>query len=254
MLQAPYRFVPVLSDVYRMGYRQAAKVWFAGSEVECPVCERTFARFRTGAHLGNCPYCGAAPRHRLLRLSLEKEWSRHPSELDVLHFAPEWGTERSIRLNPRVRRYVTVDLAAPRVDVRCDITALDFADASFDLIFCSHVLEHVRDDRKAISELRRVLRPGGVAYIQVPWNPKKHTDEDPSVTDPAECARRFGQFDHVRMYGSDLVGRLREPGFDVEQLRPTRSMTAGDIARFGLWDDSIFRCRARGAADKQQRS
>ncbi len=74
------------------------------------------------------------------------------------------------------------------------------------------------------------------------------TDEDPSVAEPAERARRFGQFDHVRMYGADLIERLRAPGFHVEQLRPVQNMSANDIARWGLWDDSIFRCKVRRTA------
>lgn len=266
MLHSPYRWIPVLSDVYRMGCRQAAKVRYAGSRVECPVCDRTFSRWRGDPKLGNCPYCGSAPRHRLLKLSLARDWSVHRStaasspprrrkrldtslartkaRLDVLHFAPEWGARRDFRMNPRVGRYVTADLSAPGVDVRCDITALDFKDESFDIVVCCHVLEHVHDDRRAIKELHRVLRPGGVAYIQVPYDARSHTDEDPSVIDPRERARRFGQFDHVRMYGRDFVGRLREAGFQVDELRPLQNMAADEIARFGLWDDSIFRCHA----------
>ncbi len=255
MLHSPYRWIPVRSDVYRMGRRQAAKVRFAGSRVECPVCDRTFSGWLGDPLVGNCPYCGSAPRHRVLKLSLARDWSTHlptekspraraSSRVDVLHFAPEWGARRDFRMNPRVGRYVTADLSAPGVDVRCDITALDFKDESFDIVVCCHVLEHVHDDRRAIKELHRVLRPSGVTYIQVPYDSRKHTDEDPSVTDPREREKRFGQFDHVRMYGRDFIGRLREPGFKVDELRPLRSMAADQITRFGLWDDSIFRCQA----------
>jgi SAM-dependent methyltransferase len=247
MLHSPYRWIPVLSDVYRAGYRQAAKIWLAGSRVECPVCEQSFSRWLGDSKVGNCPYCGSAPRHRLLKLSLAQERTFH-SAVDVLHFAPEWGAARSFRANPRVRRYVTADLHAPGVDVRCDITALDFPDESFDVVVCSHVLEHVHDDRRAIRELHRVLRPGGVAYIQVPYASDQPTDEDPRITDPRERERRFGQFDHVRMYGRDLIGRLREPGFQVQELRPTRNLAEDEIVRWGLWDDSIFRCQARCVA------
>src|SRR4051812_5703377 len=229
MLHSPYRWVPVVSDVYRMGWRQVAKVWFAGDRVECPICDRTFSRWLGDPTLGNCPYCGSAPRHRLLKLALAHEWSMRAGPVDVLHFAPEWGPERGFRTNPRVGRYVTVDLNAPGVDVRCDITALDLADHSFDVVVCSHVLEHVPDDRKALKELRRVLRPDGVAYIQVPYVANVGTDEDPSVTDPRERERRFGQFDHIRTYGADLPDRLREPGFRVEELRPTRNMAPDEL-------------------------
>jgi SAM-dependent methyltransferase len=248
MLQSPYRWVPVVSDVYRMGCRQLAKIWFAGSQVECPICEKHFSRWRGDLRLGNCPYCGSAPRHRLLKLSLAREWTGRARSLDVLHFAPEWGAEHAFRANPRVGRYVTADLSAPGVDVHCDITDLRFEDDAFDVVVCSHVLEHVRDDRKALAELHRVLRPGGVAYIQVPYDAERHTDEDPCVTDPGERERRFGQFDHVRMYGCDLIERIRQVGFVVDELRPTRSMREAEVVRFGLWDDNIFRCQVRGVA------
>jgi SAM-dependent methyltransferase len=253
MLNSPYRWVPIVSDVYRMGCRQVAKVRFAGTRVECPICERTFSRWLGNPELGNCPYCGSAPRHRLLKLRLAHEWRSRSRPVDVLHFAPEWGPERSFRADPRVGRYITVDLHAPGVDVRCDITALDFEDESFDVVVCSHVLEHVRDDRAALKELHRVLRPGGVAYIQVPYDSDVPTDEDPSVTDPHERERRFGQFDHIRMYGRDLVERLREPGFRVDELRPTSQMAADDVARWGLWEDSIFRCRAKASKAASRR-
>lgn len=240
---APYRWVPVVSDLYRMGSRQFAKLWLTGSNVECPTCDRTFSRWLDHSPVGDCPYCRSAPRHRLLTLNLAHEWAVRSRAVDLLHFAPEWGLERSLRADPRVRNYVTVDLGAPGVDVQCDITALTFADASFDLIICSHVLEHVPDDHKAISELHRVLRPDGVAYIQVPYGAHAATDEDPSVTCPAERARRFGQFDHVRVYGHDLIERLRKPGFQVDPLRPVQGMPQDKVARLGLWDDIIFRCR-----------
>jgi SAM-dependent methyltransferase len=243
MFDSPYRWVPIISDAYREGRRQVAKVWFAGSRVECPVCKRTFSRWLGDPELGGCPNCGSASRHRLLKLSLERDWAHHPPRVDVLHFAPEWGTQRDLRAHPRVQRYVTADLGARGVDVRCDITHLDFPSQTFDIVLCSHVLEHVPNDRQAIRELHRVLRPGGVAYIQVPYNSNTYSDEDPTVTSPKEREKRFGQFDHVRLYGLDLADRLREPGFQVEELRPVRTLPEQDIVRWGLWDDSIFRCQ-----------
>jgi len=120
---------------------------------------------------------------------------------------------------------------------------LGFPNETFDVILCSHVLEHIPNDRQAIHELHRVLRPGGVAYIQVPYRQDSITDEDLTVTSPRERERRFGQFDHVRVYGTDLATRLQEPGFRVDELRPVRSMAAADVARWGLWDENIFRCQ-----------
>jgi SAM-dependent methyltransferase len=255
MSNSPYRWVPILSDAYREGRRRVANVWFSGSRVECPVCKRTFSQWLGDPTQGCCPNCSSASRHRLLKLALEREWALQPLGVDILHFAPEWGTQRDLRSNPRVRRYVTADLGARGVDVHCDITHLDFPSEAFDIVLCSHVLEHVPNDRQAIRELHRVLRPGGVAYIQVPYASDALSDEEPSVTSPKERAKRFGQFDHVRLYGMDLADRLREPGFQVDELRPVRAMAEQDIVRWGLWDDTIFRCeRARPVSMASRRT
>jgi SAM-dependent methyltransferase len=133
----------------------------------------------------------------------------------VLHFAPERCIEQNLRAMPNVE-YLSADLLDPRADVKTDITDLDFRDSSFDLVLCSHVLEHVPDDRAAMKEIRRVLVPGGTAIIQSPVNyDQPGTFEDPTVTDPEERLRLFSQRDHVRVYGPDLLDRLRDTGFDV---------------------------------------
>lgn len=246
MSATPYRWIPVLSQVYTATRRFAARFWFVGSQVACLVCERTFQKWRGDPELGSCPYCGAAPRHRLLCFVLDKEWATTSQCLDLLHFAPEWGTQRRFRHHGKVGRYVTADLSAPGVDVHTDITALNFPDQSFDAVICSHVLEHVPNDRAAMRELYRILRPGGMAYVQVPFADDKSTDEDPTVTDVAERRRRFGQFDHVRVYGIDLADRLREAEFSVCELRPVRGIDPLAVRRWGLWDDIVFRCKRPG--------
>jgi SAM-dependent methyltransferase len=99
-----------------------------------------------------------------------------------------------------------------------DLTDLvDFKDDSLSLVYCSHVLEHIPDDVAAISEMHRVLEPGGKAVVLVPTG-QEPTDEDPGVTDVAERIARFGQADHVRLYGDDIIDRLRAPGFEVERF------------------------------------
>ena len=105
--------------------------------------------------------------------------------------------------------YLSVDLESPLAMSRMDVTNLDLPDQAFDVVLCSHVLEHVPDDRAAMRELARVLRPDGIAILQTPWDPDLAvTDEDPSITDVAEREQRFGQSDHSRMYGRDLLDRL----------------------------------------------
>ncbi|MBK7751686.1 MAG: methyltransferase domain-containing protein [Flavobacteriales bacterium] len=122
----------------------------------------------------------------------------------------------------------------PQDTIDLDITALDFPDDHFDLIICSHVLEHVPEDRTAMRELCRVLRPGGTAILLVPMSDRPTTDEDPSVTDPQERFRRFGQTDHVRLYGRDYMDRLREAGFIVTVDDMAAQLPPADVFRYGL--------------------
>ena len=112
---------------------------------------------------------------------------------------------------------VDIKNAGPHVTKIGDIVDLPFANASFDVVICIHVLEHISDDAKAISELYRILRPGGWALISVPLLLDQPTREDPSITDPMERERLFGEPSHVRYYGTDTIDRLSIAGFDVEQ-------------------------------------
>jgi SAM-dependent methyltransferase len=190
-----------------------ASIAYAGNEVACPCCGGTFRAFRLDGRA--CPRCGSLERARLLCLYFE----RHPESLRagtrLLHFAPEYSLTRVFRDREGLD-YVTADLDSPLADDQVDITRLPYEDASFDATLCCHVLEHVPDDRTAIKELWRVLRPGGWAIVMVPVDENlEATFEDPSVTEPAERQRVFGQHDHVRLYGRDLPGRLGETGFSV---------------------------------------
>ena len=160
-----------------------------------------------------CPRCGSYERHRALWLHLERE----PLSGRVLHWAPEPALAQ--RLRSRVE-YEAADLTGGDGVAALDIQAIDRPDAHYDHVLCLHVLEHVPDDRAALHELHRVLRPGGWALLQVPLH-FGETAEDPTVTDPAERERRFGQRDHVRRYGArDFPERVREAGFAVEPLAP----------------------------------
>jgi len=189
--------------------------------VKCSCCDGEFRRFRdTGTPRrlnATCPRCGSHERHRLIALYLKQ---RRPDLVHgrVLHFAPEQAIVPLMR--DSAGEYVTTDLIE-KADVQADITDLPWGDDRWDVIVCSHILEHVPDDRQAMRELRRVLAPGGHAIVMVPQNHSSATtDEDPTVADPQERFRRFGQPDHVRMYGLDLADRLAEAGFAPEAVTP----------------------------------
>jgi SAM-dependent methyltransferase len=129
--------------------------------------------------------------------------------------------------------YLTADLHDPQAMEIMDVTQIEHPDRSFDVIFCSHVLEHVEDDRRAMREFHRTLRDGGWAILLVPIT-ADHTVEDPSVTDPAERKRLFGQADHVRRYGPDYVERLREAGFSVLVKAAGDVLSAREADQFAI--------------------
>lgn len=202
----------------------------------CPVCRESFARFAvSNAEIGErraCPRCGSRRRHRLLALYLEHHTDVFERPQEVLHVAPESGLRDRLRA-VHGDRYVTSDVEPGRADVVADIAGLPFEVASFDVVLCLHVLEHVADDRAAMRELRRVLRTSGFAIVQVPIL-REATIEDPSETDPAERLRRFGQDDHVRVYGADFADRLRESGLNPEVADMRPELSRWDRWRFGL--------------------
>ena len=137
---------------------------------------------------------------------------------EVLHFAPERQLRE--RVKKAARRHVTADFDRGDCDLRLDMSSMpSIPDASFDVVIACDVLEHVPSDRAAMRELRRILRAGGKALVTVPqMDSPAATDEDPSVTDEQERTRRFGQKDHVRMYGDDFAIRLEKAGFKVRTL------------------------------------
>ncbi len=194
--------------------------WLRGDRFECPCCGGRFRRFQPHGvkrrENARCPGCGALERHRLQWLYLRDCTNLYTDRLRVLHFAPEISLQRSLRQLANLD-YVSADLDSPRADVWFDICAIPYPQASFDVVLCSHVLEHVPDDRKAMRELFRVLKPGGWGLIQVPMDRNRaETFEDWSVTAEADRERVFGQRDHVRIYGNDYYDRLKEAGFRVE--------------------------------------
>ena len=221
---------------------------FAGEERYCPLCQSRLERFLAIQRLYHlfCPVCRSLQRHRLVWLLLEQGgWLDHPpgERLKLLHFAPEACLEERFRRAPGVD-YLSADLYDRRAMVRADIVAMQFESETFDLVFCSHVLEHVPEDRKAINELSRILKPGGKAVILVPIRGEE-TDEDPAISDPVERERRFGQLDHVRSYGMDILQRLERAGFSVRALSAASlEMRPQELERMGLEAaDIVFICR-----------
>lgn len=182
---------------------------------DCPICGYSgmFSPVKTNVDFW-CPGCDSRPRHRLLKLWMDREM-RLPEGARVLHFAAEpwvrgWFEERGAA-------YVTADIN-DKFDLQLDITAMDLAPASYDLVMANHVLEHV-DDRAALAEMHRILRPGGQAVITVPmiegWD---ETYEDPDLETEEDRALRYGDAAHLRFYGRDVRDRIRAAGFTLEEF------------------------------------
>jgi SAM-dependent methyltransferase len=206
----------------------------------------SFREMMHGAH-----FCGALERHRLLWLYLERKTSllRRGVNGTMLHVAPEPIVEQKLR-RLMGKHYLTADLFSAGVDVKMDVTNIQYPDQYFDVIYCSHVLEHVSDDRRAMREFNRVLKKDGWAILLVPVTTDK-TFEDPFIVDPKERLRLFGQEDHVRRYGPDYKERLEQAGFDVEQIRPFDFLSQSEIRKMAITDAAgdIYLCRHIGATE-----
>lgn len=243
-----------LSKVFEMGkrpmrnlYQQIMGILYRGSDVYCPICENSFRRFlRYGyPHRENvqCPQCGSLERHRLLWQYVVKHTDLlHNHTQRMLHVAPEVCLEKRFKQHLGTG-YLTADLVNPRAMVKMDVTNIGYPDQTFDIVYCSHVLEHVQQDRKALSEFYRVLKNSGWAIILVPITSQK-TFEDASITSEIDRAKVFGQADHVRCYGLDYIDRLRDAGFFVEVFKIRDIVCDNEAKKMRLTDDSgeIYFC------------
>nr|WP_315140019.1 methyltransferase domain-containing protein [uncultured Flavobacterium sp.] len=162
------------------------------------------------------------------------------SALKVLHFAPEQAFYKLFR-NQKNLEYTTTDLFSPLADVKADICDLPFEDNQYDVILCNHVLEHIPDDTKAMQELYRVLKPGGMAILQIPQDlSRAATFADDSITDQKERAKIFGQYDHVRIYGRDYFDKLRSIGFKVVEEDYTNKIAPELVEKYCLAKGEII--------------
>jgi hypothetical protein len=224
---------------------------YRGERVECPCCGGHFSRFMPGlSHRETrvCPRCGAQERHRALWLYLRDRTELFKrDQLSILHWAPEYALQRSLGELPNAA-YVSADLEGHEAMQHMDMTDVPFKDGAFDLIVCVHVLEHVPDDRQAMREMVRVLKPGGVAMLLVPIVLEQPTLEDPAVLTPAQRKAAYWQEDHVRLYGGDFAQRLGEEGFDVTVDGWVRTLDPATQARYGLFPMEDVYVAAKPAA------
>lgn len=213
----------------------------------CPLCGYfgQFTPFGSPPRLdAQCAGCGSLERHRLYGLLLAREGILSPDHT-LLHFAAEHQIRKAVW--PRVGTYETADLDSKRKPThRLNIEAMDLPDARYERIICNHVLEHV-DDARALAEMFRILKPGGLAMLSTPvcegW---PETYENPDVDGKEARTLHFGQKDHVRFYGRDLRDRIRAAGFRLDEFTAVEPF----VLRHGLMrGETIFLAWKAGGAD-----
>lgn len=233
-----------------MNSTAARRLRHYGRSHYCPVCQshvRAFIDYHSPYRVvkaEECPVCGSHRRHRLIWLYLQDQLQVETRpRFALLHIAPEQSLAERFRRMPNVE-YLSGDLK-PRAMVQMDITAIQYPDHSFDAILCSHVLEYIEADRRAMGELFRVLRPGGWAILQAMVDLNRETTlEDPTVTSFEDRRRVFGHYEHIRLYGRDYVDRLRSCGFEVTVEQFGQNFTPEESERLGLDRDlGIYVCR-----------
>lgn len=197
-------------------FRKIIYLYHIGNSYQCSICEKKFRKFllnQRGEKL--CPSCGSMPRDRRLFTEFKKEYTGHDI-IKLLDFSPSRSLYRRLKKSRNIR-YFPTDLSTDFIaEYQYDITKIPVEDDFFDCIFCYHILEHIEDDAKAMSELYRVLKKGGKIFVQTPFKegdiyevPDARTDED--------RLKYFGQADHVRLYSvNGLAERLEKAGFTVE--------------------------------------
>lgn len=221
---------------------------FVGNRYVCPCCGWKLRAFTHGGtslkvrQLGYCPRCNSKARHRRIWLFLEQNTNLFSERLNLLQVSPNYSLSRRLSSMPNLNYVGTEKYYRPNISIKMDLTATSISSSTFDAILCNHVLEHIAEDRKAIQELYRVLKPGGWAVISVPIRLDQKTFEDPTITSPQERERFFGETVHVRYYGYDLVDRLEAGGFKVT-LDLGKDVPEETRKKYGLRDDeNIFYC------------
>ncbi len=220
-------------------------VFYKGNKVECPLCKNTYRKFLPYGRLkprknALCPGCLTLERHRLMWLFLQNKTNFLKDPLKVLHVAPEICFIKRFEALPNLD-YITGDIESPLAKIKMDLHDIPFEENTFDVTFCNHVMEHVEDDIHCMSELHRVLKPGGWAIIQSPMDVSRYTTfEDKSITNPAERERIFGQNDHLRVYGTDYKNRLEQGGFQVTEIDYAQELDVSTRERYALPPSEII--------------
>jgi len=222
--------------------------FYSGNNYEDPIDGKTYRKLLPYGRINVrknalSPHSMALERHRLIWLYLKEKTNFFIAPHKFLHIAPEYCYLKPIKKLKNID-YVTGDLISPWATVKMDITDMPFKDNSFDIIMANHILEHIEDEKKALKELFRVMKPGGWGIFHVPMdNNLEETFEDPNITDPLEREKYFRQKDHVRLYGRDYPQRLESVGFKVTCDEYANNLAPELIKRYAILKETIYFCQ-----------
>lgn len=231
---------------------------YQGTKYKCNLCNKEFRKMIIGGfdlpvitekqivgagirqHI--CPYCQSTDRDRLVALYLNHFFDFENTKMSILHIAPEPALFKQLSKCKNINYIPAVKYHEgfyyPEDITLVDITDMHFGNGEFDIVICNHVLEHIENDKLAISEIFRVLRKGGTAILQVPYSTLLNkTYENPLMTTVAQREEHFGQFDHLRIYGADYPNRLDDGGFKVDLFSPDSVLKQDDINKLSLFEN-----------------
>ncbi|MDD2563836.1 MAG: methyltransferase domain-containing protein [Salinivirgaceae bacterium] len=249
IIQCITRFVPRhIMQRFAMFFLKIIGIFYRGNNFYDPISKTSYRKMlpygrQVVRKNALAPNSGSLERHRVIWLYLQNETSFFEAPLKFLHIAPEFCFLKKFKKLKNLS-YVTGDLESPWADVKLDVREMPFSENTFDATMCNHVFEHIDDDKKAMSEFLRVLKPGGWGIFMVPIKWDQETIEDPTITDPKERERLFGQRDHVRYYGSDYPDRLRSVGFEVTVIDYYHKLDQQLVNKYALLpDEKIIFCK-----------
>ena len=237
-------------------YHYLRSLFYYGFKYQCIFCNGHFRKLLPfgskkaislsilggGYRYALCPKCHSTDRERLIYWYIANKTNilNSQNSIKLLHIAPEKNLKKLFKNTNKIQ-YIDGDLNPLKAENQMDISDINFEDNYFDFIICNHVLEHVKDDKKAMSELFRVLKQGGEAVLQVPISKyNMYTFEDFSITTPEEREKSFGQKDHVRIYGKNLPKILENIGFKVNLYDIKKDLNIRDIEKYGINKEEIL--------------
>ena len=204
-------------------------ILYRGSQVTCKICNWSGRKFPQG----RCPLCKSFSRTRLIPYSFE--FFNLKKNQDILHVAPNISEYLFVKNKINYKKYNTLNLTnLSFIDIVGDITNLDIKDNSYNLIIAWHLLEHINDDKRAISEMHRVLKNGGNLLLCVPIFPKENKKTfEVENADPSSFEEIYGHPDHVRGCGLDYYKKFERHGFKTKTLK-VKEQDKSDIFYYGL--------------------